>query len=80
MERSGECDRVFAEAEMDRQEREFVLAQRHTDAERAYLEERLANLTECHCEVCEAGGNCCGGPLAGPSASFWPPPTTRTFR
>jgi hypothetical protein len=70
MERSGECDRLFAEAEMDRQERGFVLAQRefllaqcYTDAERAYLEESLANRLECHCEVCEAGGNCCGGPF-----------------
>jgi hypothetical protein len=40
-----------------------VLAQCHTDAERAYLAESLATLPECHCEVCEAGGNCCGGPF-----------------
>jgi hypothetical protein len=63
MERWGDCDRILAEAEMDRQERKFVLTQCHTDAERAYLEENLANLSECHCEVCEAGGNCCGGPF-----------------
>ena len=70
MERSGKCDCIFAETEIDRQEREFVLVQRefvlaqcHTPAERVFLEESLANLPECHCEVCEAGGNCCGGPF-----------------
>jgi hypothetical protein len=35
-----------------------------TDAERAYLKQSLANLlAKCNCRVCEAGGNCCGGPF-----------------
>jgi hypothetical protein len=44
MECSGESAPIFAECEIDRREREFVLAQCHTDAERAYLKQSLANL------------------------------------